>query len=94
MNLDLSWWIQVVEVPVIAGLFVWVKNQKTQIDLVIEKVRENYLLYVESIKKDLSDYKLDVARNYVSMNYLKDVEKRLTDHLLRIEQKLEKGGTL
>ncbi len=94
MDLDLSWWIQVVEIPVIASLFVWVRNQKVQIDIVIEKVRENYLLYVESIKKDLADYKLDVARNYVSMNYLKDVETRLTNHLLRIEQKLEKGGTL
>ena len=33
-----------------------------------------------------------IARNYVSTNYLKDVENRLTNHLLRIEKKLDDVG--
>ena len=40
----------------------------------------------------LAEFKLHVARNYVSVNYLKDVENRLTDHLLRIEKKLDGVG--
>lgn len=30
----------------------------------------------------------DVAQRYASISYLKDVETRLTEHLLRIEAKL------
>jgi hypothetical protein len=37
----------------------------------------------------LADFKLDIARNYASIAYLKDVENRLTAHLLRIEAKLD-----
>ena len=40
----------------------------------------------------MSDFKIHVARNYVSINYLKDVENRLTEHLLRIEKKIDDAG--
>lgn len=42
-----------------------------------------------ALRDGLADFKLDVARNYVSIPYLKDIEKRLTAHLLRIEAKLD-----
>jgi len=41
------------------------------------------------VREALSSYKLEVAKTYVSFELLKDVETRLTDHLLRIEHKLE-----
>jgi hypothetical protein len=41
------------------------------------------------MREGLADYKLEVAKNYVSIAYLKDVERRLTDHLLRIDAKLD-----
>ena len=47
---------------------------------------------VDLCKEALADFKLHVARNYVSTNYLKDVENRLTNHLLRIEKKLDDVG--
>lgn len=32
---------------------------------------------------------MEVAQRYASIGYLKDVETRLTEHLLRIEAKLD-----
>ncbi|MDR0319122.1 MAG: hypothetical protein LBH81_00060 [Rickettsiales bacterium] len=86
-NIDLTWWIQVVELPILGGLFMWFNRLKSQTDLAFEKIRANFA----GFQKDLSDYKLEVARGYASISYIKDVEARLTNHLLRIEKKLEKG---
>ncbi|HYI71659.1 MAG TPA: hypothetical protein VEX87_18010 [Skermanella sp.] len=41
------------------------------------------------MRESLSAYKLEVAKTYVSVGYLKDIERRLTDHLLRIDAKLD-----
>ena len=43
------------------------------------------------MRESLAAYKLEVAKTYVSFATLKDVEQRLTDHLLRIETKLDSG---
>jgi hypothetical protein len=88
-SIDLAWWIQVVEIPILGGLFMWVNKLKAQTDLSFEKVRGMF----SGMQKDLSEYKLEVARGYASISYIKDVEARLTHHLLRIEKKLEKGET-
>ncbi|WP_417821253.1 hypothetical protein [Terasakiella sp.] len=42
-----------------------------------------------STRKELTDYKLDVAKQYATINYLKDVEGRMTRVLERIERKLD-----
>jgi len=65
----------------------WISRLKSHMDLSDEKIRAHF----SNIHKDLADYKLDVARTYASISYIKDVEARLTHHLLRIERKLEKG---
>jgi len=39
---------------------------------------------------DLAEFKLDVAKNYASQAALKETEQRLTDHLVRIEHKLDR----
>lgn len=43
-------------------------------------------------QRELDAFKLDVARTYVSISHLKDVEQRITEHLVRIEDKLTAGG--
>lgn len=74
-------WVAMVVVPAVAGLFRMMTKQKKETDLQILSCRDA-----------LAEFKLHVARNYVSINYLKDVENRLTDHLLRIEKKLDDVG--
>lgn len=70
-------WIAMIEIPIFAGFFKMLSKEKQEI---------------QSCKDALAEFKLHVARNYVSINYLKDIEKRLTDHLLRIEKKLDEVG--
>lgn len=76
-------WVFMIEIPVFIALFkIITKNKK---DLEVD---------LSAVKKEVSDFKLYVARNYVSVSYLKDVENRLTHHLLRIEKKLDTVGRM
>ena len=78
---DLMWWITVVELPALAGLFVLIWRARRELESAIGETAE-----------DLADFKLDVAKNYASQAALKETEQRLTDHLVRIEQKLDDFG--
>lgn len=71
-------WIAMVEIPVFATVF-----------RLITKNKREYDNTQTCLKDSFNDFKLHVARNYVAINYLKDVENRLTNHLLRIEKKLD-----
>lgn len=74
-------WVSMIEIPIFLALF------KT-----VMKLRKEAEVNVAMCKDGLSEFKLYVAQNYASMNYLKDVENRLTNHLLRIEKKLDEVG--
>lgn len=86
--IDLFWWISAVEIPALAGLFwlIWRNRQDT--DQALRHHRQVLDQALAQTRESLSAYKLEVAKSYVSMAYLKDVERRLTAHLLRIEGKL------
>ena len=73
-----GWWIAVVEIPVISALFWMIWNG-----------RRDYDRSLRDIYDDLSDHKLDVARNYARTGDLRELEVRITSHLLRIEAKLD-----
>ncbi len=61
------WWISVVEIPVLAGLFALILN----------------------VMRDVSNFRLFVAQNFASFTQTRELEQRLTAHLLRIEAKLD-----
>jgi len=86
--IDFIWWISAVEIPAFAGLFwlIWRSRQDT--DLALRHHRQVIDQASAAARESLSAYKLEVAKSYVSMAYLKDVERRLTAHLLRIEGKI------
>jgi hypothetical protein len=77
--MELQWWITVIEVPVLAGLF-WML-------ITGRATRERQ---VEALHAELSAFKLHVATTYASIGHLKEVEARLTAHLLKIETKLDR----
>jgi len=77
--MDLQWWITAIEIPALGGLFWLLQTQKTAADKALE-----------SIRTEISDFKLHVATNYASVAYMKDVEARLVQHLLKIEAKLDR----
>ncbi|MBN2779939.1 MAG: hypothetical protein JXQ74_02615 [Alphaproteobacteria bacterium] len=88
-EIPLSWWIQVVEIPALAGLFLWTKSIRSQAETQHEHLRETLEDRIEKTREVLATHKVEVAQKYASISYIRDVEKRLTDHLIRIEEKLE-----
>lgn len=64
---DLVWWITIVDLPAMGGLF-WM---------------------IWRLREALHAFKLEVAKSYASQNDVRAIEKRLIEHLLRIESKLD-----
>lgn len=87
--IDLMWWLSVVELPALAGLFWLIHHQRDRYDQAIQQIQAEQRAAISATRAALSDFKLDVAQRYASIAYLKDVETRLTEHLLRIEAKLD-----
>jgi len=85
-------WTAMIELPVFAALFRMIIKQRREFEDYMLENRSRTDMRVEDCREALADFKLHVARNYVSTNYLKDVENRLTNHLLRIEKKLDEVG--
>ncbi len=44
---------------------------------------------VSGLRDNLADYKVEVARTYAQTSDLRNLENRITSHLLRIEAKLD-----
>ncbi|WP_207460162.1 hypothetical protein [Azospirillum sp. SYSU D00513] len=88
-GLDLGWWITAVELPAISGLFWLIGRLRKDAETAMETLRGRAEEGQAQLREALAAYKLEVAKSYVSVSTLKDVEQRLTGHLLRIEHKLE-----
>jgi hypothetical protein len=85
---QMRWWITVIEIPVITFLFTMILKNKTELLNRHEKLQHLIETNYIQLKEGISAYKLEVAKSYASISSLKDVEKRLVEHLLRIEKKL------
>lgn len=88
-SIDLAWWIAVVEIPVFAGMAYMIWHVRRDMESSVGSHRIATEATVLALRDRLADHRLDVARSYASLAHLKDVEQRLTDHLLRIEHKLD-----
>jgi hypothetical protein len=76
--MDWNWWVSVIGMPAVSALVWWVWRMQLQ----VAELRENFFAA-------LSEFKLDVAKNYASNASLREVEGRLVAHLNRIEAKLD-----
>jgi len=86
---DLIWWITVVDLPVMAGLFALIWRTRHENTKSINTMRQILDTRSEQLRDALAAFKLEVARHYASQNDLRSLEKRLVSHLLRIEAKLD-----
>ena len=89
MQFETTWWITAVEAPIVAALFWMIHGLRRDLHERIDRadVRDNEA--VGRTRDDLSEFKLEVARTYVPLSLIRDVDRRLTAQLLRIEAKLE-----
>ena len=88
-TIDLIWWITAVELPVLAGLFWLSWRTRRDCEIAVDDARHETETGMAFIRERLSAFKLEVAKSYASISYLKEVERRLTNHLIRIEDKLD-----
>ena len=80
-----------------AALFWMVHGLRKDLHDRIDRTTERESDAVGRTRDELAEFKLEVARSYVPLTLIRDVDRRLSQHLLRIEEKLEgvkHAGTL
>jgi hypothetical protein len=89
MQIEATWWISVIEAPIVAALFWMIHGLRKDLHDRIDRTAERESEAAGRTRDDLADFKLEVARSYVPLSLIRDVDRRLSQHLLRIEGKLE-----
>ena len=89
MNPSSLWWMDAAQAPVIAGLYWLLLGIKRDLDRRIEKGTSRHDDGLARTRDELAAFKLEVARTYVPLSLIRDVDRRLSEQLLRIEDKLE-----
>lgn len=89
ITIEPTWWITAVELPVIAGLFWMIHGLRHDVQDRIERGDARDADALTRTREDLAEFRIEVARTYVPLSLIREVDQRLSGHLLRIEQKLE-----
>ena len=82
------WWITAVEVPALGCLFWLTHHGRREAERALLRVYREIQTNLSMVLENLAQSKLDAARLYATVVDLKEVEKRLTEHLLRLEARL------
>ncbi len=86
---EFIWWIGVIELPALGGLFALIWRTRRESEDALRHLRDIVDARNAQLREALAAFKLEVAKNYASITDLKDLEDRLVGHLLRIEAKLD-----
>jgi len=89
MQIETTWWITAVEAPIVAALFYMIHGLRKDMQERMERGEQRDSDAVGRTRDELAEFKLEVARAYVPLSLIRDVDRRLSAHLLRIEEKLE-----
>lgn len=73
-----GWWVAVIEIPAVSALFWLIRSNRRDLDRALRDLGD-----------EIADHKLHVARHYARTGDLRELEGRITSHLLRIEAKLD-----
>ncbi len=86
---ELAWWITVVDVPALTGLFVLIWRTRRDHEQAVKHLRDVVDTRNNQLRDALAAFKLEVAKSYASISDMHELESRLVGHLLRIEAKLD-----
>ncbi len=89
LDMEAHWWLRLAETPVIALMLWLVHGIKRELDTRIDRGDLRQIDTLHRAREELAEFKLEVARTYVPLSLIRDVDRRLTEQLLRIEEKLE-----
>nr|WP_314075543.1 hypothetical protein [uncultured Roseococcus sp.] len=79
------WWINAAQAPAMGALYWLLYGIRRDLDRRGGPDPQDGL---SRTREDLAAFKLEVARTYVPLSLIRDVDRRLTEQLLRIESKL------
>jgi len=91
-DMNVVWWITVVELPALSGLLLLIVRVKREVHEALDTEHRRLDDDLEKLRGALADHKVAVAETYASVPALRDAEGRLTSHLVRIEKKLDSLG--
>ena len=89
LELEAHWWLRLAETPIIVLMLWLVHSLKRELDVRIDRGDLRQLDTLHRAREELAEFKLEVARTYVPLSLIRDVDRRLSEQLLRIEEKLE-----
>jgi hypothetical protein len=92
-GLDLTTWLTAIMLPVLGGLFWMIQGVKKDLQHRLDDMARRKLDSLLELRDDLSSHKLEVARGYAPLHAIRDIDRRLSMQLVRIENKLERLGT-
>jgi hypothetical protein len=92
VEFDPAFWVRFVEIPVAVGLFWMIHGLRQDFLNRSDRIDERGAEALTRTREDLAGYKLEVARTYVPLSLIRDVDRRLSEHMLRIESKITEFG--
>jgi len=89
-NLDpqLAWMLDALEAPIAVAVFWMLHKIRSDLDRRVERGDSKQADGLSRTREDLAAFKIEVARTYVPLSLIRDVDRRLTEHLVRIERQL------
>ncbi len=89
IQIEPLWWITAVEAPVVAALFWMIHGLRRDMHERIERGDQRDSDALSRTRDELAQFKIEVARTYVPLSLIRDLDRRISDHMIRIEEKLE-----
>ncbi|WP_160123234.1 hypothetical protein [Rhodovarius lipocyclicus] len=83
--------VSVVQAPMLMGLFWMLHGIRRELDRRIERGDLRQSDGLARTREELAHFKLEVARTYVPLSLIRSLDQRVTEHLNRIEAKLEEA---
>jgi hypothetical protein len=87
-NISWMWWTTAIEIPVLGCMFWLIHHGRREAERALLRIYREIQGNLNMVLDNLAQSKLEIARFYATVTDLKDVEQRLTDHLLRLETRL------
>ena len=89
IQIEPTWWITAIEAPIVAALFYMIHGLRRDVNERIERGDQRDSDALSRTREDLAQFKIEVARTYVPLSLIRDLDRRIADHLVRIEEKID-----
>jgi hypothetical protein len=87
-DMSWMWWTTAIEAPVLGCMFWLIHHGRRESERALLRIYREIQGNLNMVLDNLAQSKLEIARFYATVTDLKDVEQRLTDHLLRLETRM------